>query len=140
MSAALDQLVTAAESLCVPLHDPAGLDLVDDVARARARWTSSAVLDTSALTQAATSGRRVEVIIGPAGSGKTTLLRALTHTWQAHHGPGSVVELAPSAAAADVLATSLGIGCENTVPAEPKARARHASPAKPQRTFRRTSS
>ncbi len=143
--AALDQLVTAAESLCVPLHDPAGLEALDACARDRVRWTSRAVLDAetrlldaardvtaptadvpdrhvdglavdqaAALTQTATSGRRVEVIVGPAGTGKTTLLRALTRAWHATHGAGSVIGLAPSAATADVLARSLGISCENT--------------------------
>ena len=61
-----------------------------------------------------TSGRVVDVLVGPAGSGKTRTLAALRRAWEAEHGTGSVVGLAPSAAAADVLAQSLGIGCENT--------------------------
>jgi len=49
----------------------------------------------------ATSGARVQLALAPAGTGKTTALRALAHAWTA--GGGSVVGLAPSAAAAAVL-------------------------------------
>ncbi len=67
-----------------------------------------------AVAAIATSGRVVDVLVGAAGSGKTHALAALRVAWESEHGPGSVVGLAPSAAAADVLAQSLGIGCENT--------------------------
>jgi conjugative relaxase-like TrwC/TraI family protein len=60
------------------------------------------------------SGRTVEVLVGPAGTGKTLALGGLRRTWEAEHGPGSVIGLAPSAAAADVLAGDLGIATENT--------------------------
>jgi conjugative relaxase-like TrwC/TraI family protein len=59
-----------------------------------------------------TSGRLLDVLVGPAGSGKTTTLAALTSFWQ--HGIGSVVGLAPSATAARALAESLGVPCETT--------------------------
>ena len=62
----------------------------------------------------ATSGNRLEVLVGPAGTGKTTTLLALAHAWTATHGSGSVIGLAPSATAAAELAGALGIGCENT--------------------------
>ncbi|KAE8765398.1 relaxase domain-containing protein [Georgenia thermotolerans] len=65
------------------------------------------------LEAVATSGRRVDVIVGPAGAGKTTAMRALRTAWTARHGTGSVVGLAPSAAAAAVLAEDLGIACDN---------------------------
>ncbi|HWS57725.1 MAG TPA: MobF family relaxase, partial [Actinotalea sp.] len=68
----------------------------------------------AAVTAIATSGRVVDVLVGPAGSGKTRTLAALRQAWEAQHGEGAVVGLAPSAAATDVLAQSLGIGCENT--------------------------
>ncbi|MFI9485357.1 MobF family relaxase [Promicromonospora sp. NPDC052451] len=74
-------------------------------------------LDTSqadAITVVTGSGRRLDLLVGPAGTGKTTTLRALRTLWEGQHGPGTVVGLAPSAAAADVLATELGIECENT--------------------------
>jgi AAA domain len=41
-------------------------------------------------------------------------MRALRRAWSAAHGDRSVVGLAPSAAAAEVLAGDLGIPCENT--------------------------
>ncbi|MEV0950471.1 MobF family relaxase [Promicromonospora sp. NPDC050249] len=75
------------------------------------------VLDPSqaeAITAVAGSGRRLDLLVGPAGTGKTTTLRALRTLWEGQHGPGTVVGLAPSAAAADVLGTELGIECENT--------------------------
>lgn len=62
----------------------------------------------------AISGRCLDVLVGPAGSGKTTTLAALREVWEAGHGAGSVVGLAPTAKAADVLADSLGIATENT--------------------------
>jgi conjugative relaxase-like TrwC/TraI family protein len=67
-----------------------------------------------AVTTIATSGRRLDVLVGPAGTGKTTTLLALRRTWEATHGRGSVVGLAPSATAAAELADALEIGCENT--------------------------
>ncbi len=59
-----------------------------------------------------TSGRLLDVLVGPAGSGKTTALAALSSFWR--HGIGSVVGLAPSATAARALAESLGVPCETT--------------------------
>ncbi|MDN6024984.1 ATP-dependent DNA helicase [Bifidobacterium mongoliense] len=41
-------------------------------------------------------------------------MNALRRAWEAEHGKGSVVGLAPSAVAAQVLADDLGIGTENT--------------------------
>ena len=41
-------------------------------------------------------------------------MAGLRAVWEAEHGPGSVVGLAPSAAAAEVLAGELGIATENT--------------------------
>ena len=67
-----------------------------------------------ALTQIATSGRVLDVLVGPAGAGKTTALASLRTAWETEHGPGSVVGLAPSATAAAVLGEDLGIQTENT--------------------------
>jgi conjugative relaxase-like TrwC/TraI family protein len=67
----------------------------------------------AALTTIAGSGRTVDVLVGPAGVGKTTAMNALRHAWEATHDAGSVVGLAPSAAAAQVLAEDLGIATEN---------------------------
>ena len=41
-------------------------------------------------------------------------MRALRAAWTAEHGRGSVVGLAPSAAASQALADDLGVACENT--------------------------
>ncbi len=49
----------------------------------------------------ATSGARLQLAIAPAGAGKTTAMRALSTAWR--NGGGSVVGLAPSAAAAAQL-------------------------------------
>ncbi|TFC87466.1 MobF family relaxase [Cryobacterium sp. TMT4-31] len=78
---------------------PSGVVLADD--------------QLSALTAIAGSGRAVDVLVGPAGAGKTTAMSALRHVWEATHHAGSVVGLAPSAAAAQVLAEDLGIPTEN---------------------------
>jgi ATP-dependent exoDNAse (exonuclease V), alpha subunit - helicase superfamily I member len=67
-----------------------------------------------ALAKIAVSGRFVDVLVGPAGAGKTTAMSALRRAWEHEHGPGSVVGLAPSAVAAQVLADDLGIQTENT--------------------------
>ncbi|WP_036490578.1 MobF family relaxase [Nocardioides sp. CF8] len=54
----------------------------------------------------ATSGARLQLAIAPAGSGKTTAMRALAQAWT--DGGGSMIGLAPSAAAADALRVSMG--------------------------------
>ncbi|WP_341360892.1 MobF family relaxase [Georgenia sp. M64] len=68
----------------------------------------------AAITQILTSGRRLDVLVGPAGTGKSTAMAGLAGAWTTAHGPGSVVGMAPSAAAAQVLAQDIGIGCDNT--------------------------
>ncbi|MDF1488833.1 MobF family relaxase [Tessaracoccus caeni] len=67
-----------------------------------------------ALTKIAISGRVLDMLVGPAGTGKTTAMNALRRAWEAEHGAGSVVGLAPSVVAAEVLADDLGIKTENT--------------------------
>ena len=54
----------------------------------------------------ATSGARLQLAIAPAGSGKTTAMRALASAWT--DGGGTVIGLAPSAAAADALRSHIG--------------------------------
>jgi conjugative relaxase-like TrwC/TraI family protein len=66
-----------------------------------------------ALARIVSSGRVVDVLVGPAGTGKTRAMSALRRVWEHTHGSGSVVGLAPSAAAAHVLAEDLGIPTEN---------------------------
>ncbi|HYO86252.1 MAG TPA: MobF family relaxase [Dermatophilaceae bacterium] len=58
------------------------------------------------VTQMATSGARLQLAIAPAGAGKTTAMRALTAAWT--EDGGTVLGLAPSAAAAAVLREQTG--------------------------------
>jgi conjugative relaxase-like TrwC/TraI family protein len=67
-----------------------------------------------AVEKIATSGRVLDVLVGPAGTGKSTAMAGLRAVWEQAHGPGSVIGLAPSAAAAQVLGEELGIETENT--------------------------
>jgi conjugative relaxase-like TrwC/TraI family protein len=67
-----------------------------------------------AVEQIAISGRSLDLLVGPAGTGKSTTMAGLRAAWESEHGPGSVLGLAPSAAAAEVLAAELGIDTENT--------------------------
>jgi AAA domain/TrwC relaxase len=57
--------------------------------------------------QMCTSGARLQLAIAPAGAGKTTAQRAITLAWT--QDGGQVIGLAPSAAAAAVLAEHSGI-------------------------------
>ena len=67
-----------------------------------------------AVEQIATSGHGLDVLVGPAGTGKSTAMAGLRAAWESEHGGHSVLGLAPSAAAAEVLAEALGIDTENT--------------------------
>jgi DNA primase catalytic core len=53
----------------------------------------------------ATSGARLQLAIAPAGSGKTTAMSALATAWR--NGAGTVIGLAPSAAAAAQLSSQI---------------------------------
>lgn len=66
-----------------------------------------------AVERIATSGRCLDVLVGPAGTGKSSTMAGLRAAWEAEHCAGSVLGLAPSAAAAEVLAEQLGIDTEN---------------------------
>jgi conjugative relaxase-like TrwC/TraI family protein len=68
----------------------------------------------AAIDAIASSGRTLDLLVGPAGTGKTATLAGLRSAWESEFGPGSVVGLAPSAASADVLSAELGISAENT--------------------------
>lgn len=68
----------------------------------------------SAVAAVVTSGRRLDVLVGAAGTGKSTTMAAVRAAWEATYGPGSVVGLAPSASAAEVLADAVGVPTENT--------------------------
>lgn len=110
--AAEDRLLERSRDLTGPTVTLATVESV-----ARKPDTDGLVLgedQAEALTRIAVSGRMLDVLVGPAGAGKTTAMNALRRAWEAEHGTGSVVGLAPSAVAAQVLADDLGIETENT--------------------------
>jgi hypothetical protein len=72
-----------------------------------ANGTALDVGQTALVRQMCRSGARVQQAIAPAGAGKTTAMRALTMAWT--QDGGQVLGLAPSAAAAAVLAEQTGI-------------------------------
>jgi conjugative relaxase-like TrwC/TraI family protein len=88
--------------------------LADLTAIAHSERPVASTTQAAAVTQIATSGRLVDVLVGPAGAGKSTTMAALRKVWETGFGPGTVLGLAPSAAAAQVLTDELGITCENT--------------------------
>jgi conjugative relaxase-like TrwC/TraI family protein len=99
------------------LLDRAGLNGAPTVRPAiLGRLSSGSLSDEQrrAVESIATSGRQVDLLVGPAGAGKTTTMGALRSVWMAEHGRGSVIGLAPSATAAQALADDLDVGCENT--------------------------
>ncbi len=103
------------------LHQAAAMDAPVLSARLAARHTSRKIKgvrlaadQAAAITAIARSGLTLDLLVGPAGTGKTTALRALHRAWTAAHGQDSVIGLAPSAAAAEVLGESLGVKAENT--------------------------
>jgi conjugative relaxase-like TrwC/TraI family protein len=67
----------------------------------------------AAVADVVLSGNRLDAIVGPAGTGKTTTLSAVKAVWEAEHGAGSVIGLAPAAASADVLGQELRMTTEN---------------------------
>jgi conjugative relaxase-like TrwC/TraI family protein len=67
-----------------------------------------------AVRRVVTSGRALDMLVGAAGTGKSTAMAGVRATWEAQFGSGSVVGLAPSAAAAEVLADAVGVPTENT--------------------------
>ncbi|WP_188893451.1 MobF family relaxase [Microlunatus endophyticus] len=110
--AAEDRLLDLSRATIGPALDPAGAAQVAASPDQRGRVLSAD--QRSVVERIATSGRTVDVLVGPAGAGKTLALGGLRRAWEAEHGSGSVIGLAPSAAAADVLASDLGIATENT--------------------------
>lgn len=103
------RLLNWSEITTAPTVRPIALGRV--VTRSRARLSSQ---QRAALESITTSGRRVDLLVGPAGAGKTTTMRALRAAWIIEHGQGSVIGLAPSATAAQALADDLGVACDNT--------------------------
>lgn len=110
--AAEDRLRDAARRRDAPT---VAFDLIEEAAHPRLRRGQTLAADqVEAIGKIAVSARVLDVLVGPAGAGKTTTMRALRRAWEARHGTGSVIGLAPSAAAATVLGEDLGVGTENT--------------------------
>ncbi|PXA68763.1 MobF family relaxase [Cryobacterium arcticum] len=105
------RLLKRAADTTGPRIDPATLRATS--LRQRPNGVVLADDQVAALSAIAGSGRAVDVLVGPAGAGKTTAMTTLRHAWEAAHHAGSVVGLAPSAAAAQVLTEDLGIPTEN---------------------------
>ena len=90
-------------------HDGAAVDssAVELVLEMAANGTALDAGQAALVRQMCASGARLELAIAPAGAGKTTAMRALTLAWT--EDGGQVVGIAPSAAAAAVLAEHTGI-------------------------------
>ena len=106
--AAEDRLLRRSEYMTAP---EISLDVIERVTRKEHLLSAE---QSETLAGIAVSGRQIDLLVGPAGAGKTTAMHALKTAWTNAHGKGSVVGLAPSAVAAQVLAEDLGIACENT--------------------------
>ncbi|RNM11827.1 conjugal transfer protein [Nocardioides pocheonensis] len=109
--AAEDRLLARGEDRGAPT---VVLDVIEEVSRREVLGHLLSEEQVATLATIAISGRQVDLLIGPAGAGKTTAMRGLHAAWTSVHGTDSVVGLAPSAAAADVLAQDLGVACDNT--------------------------
>lgn len=118
-----DQVYTSAQALSVERQlielsvQPGGRVLspetVAEVVRAHNLASPDRPLNAGqagVVTAFATSGMRVHTANAPAGSGKTTAMAVLTRAW--HAEGGSVLGLAPTAAAAAVLGESIGARVE----------------------------
>jgi len=107
------RLLDAGRSTTGPVLSVATVAAVAE-ANLPGRTYAPSVDQALAVEKIATSGRVVDVLVGPAGTGKTSTMAALRAAWESEHGEGSVIGLAPSAVAAEVLGLELGIDTENT--------------------------
>ena len=89
-------------------------DTLDAPAAAQVEGAGVSDEQAAAVAAITSSGRRLDVLVGAAGTGKSTTMAAVRQAWEATFGPGTVVGLAPSAAAAEVLADAVGVPTENT--------------------------
>ncbi len=109
-----DRLITAASRHDGPAVNADRAALVAQAVLPGRNYRLSEEDQAPAAVMIATSGRVVDVLIGPAGTGKTTSMAGVRSMWESEFGAGSVVGLAPSAKAAEVLAADLGIITDNT--------------------------
>jgi ATP-dependent exoDNAse (exonuclease V) alpha subunit len=99
------RLVAAAGLRGGASADPTAVDLA--LLGMAANGTALDVGQADLVRQMCNSGARLQLAIAPAGAAKTTAMRALTLAWT--EDGGQVLGLAPSAAAAAVLAEQTGI-------------------------------
>jgi conjugative relaxase-like TrwC/TraI family protein len=99
------RLVAAAGRRDGAVVDESAVDLA--LLELAANGTALDAGQASLVQQMCISGARLQLAIAPAGAGKTTAMRALTLAWT--QDGGDLVGLAPSAAAAAVLAEQTGI-------------------------------
>jgi conjugative relaxase-like TrwC/TraI family protein len=85
-------------------HNSVSLALLQSMANREPLNPSQQIL----VRDMATSGRRLQLAIAPAGTGKTTAMRALATAWT--NSGGTILGLAPSAAAAEQLRGQLDPG------------------------------
>ncbi len=112
--AAEDQLLTLAADQTGPTVQPERAARIANQLLPGRGYGLSREDQAPAAVSVVTSGRVVDVLVGPAGTGKTTSMAGVRAIWEAEYGPGSVIGLAPSAKAAQVLAADLGILTDNT--------------------------
>ena len=110
--AAEDRLLDRSHSTTGPMVDLAAVERITSRPDLEGRRLGAD--QAEALQRICVSGRVVDVLVGPAGAGKTTAMNALKRAWEKQHGRGSVVGLAPSENAAQVLGEELGIATDNT--------------------------
>jgi AAA domain len=99
------RLLTAAGRRDGATVDESAVDLA--LLEMAANGTALDAGQAALVRQMSISGARLQLAIAPAGAGKTTAMRALTLAWT--QDGGQVTGLAPSAAAAAVLAEHTGI-------------------------------
>lgn len=82
---------------------------------------------TALVREMATSGARLQLALAPAGTGKTTAMAALAAAWR--NSGGTVVGLAPTAGAAEVLAHDLASPTDTIAKLIQLADTHHGAPA-----------
>lgn len=124
--AAERRILAAAERTGGLVIDPASIEIGIKQQHAE-RGTSLNDAQVAMVTELATSGRRVQLALAPAGTGKTTAMAALAAAWT--NTGGTVVGLAPTAAAAEVLGADLGVPTDTIAKLAHLTRAPHSHPA-----------
>jgi conjugative relaxase-like TrwC/TraI family protein len=101
----------ASDAPTVP-HEIATDVTADPLPGCRGRRLTAEQAD--AVCRVLTSARTLDLLVGAAGTGKSHTMAGVRAAWEEVYGRGSVVGLAPSAAAAEVLADAVGVSTENT--------------------------